>query len=311
MLKTVIYIITALAAFVLAFSYVGFRMSCVLSERERANTTGFPKGAQYEEVRPLLSRMIREADELPYEPVEVKSFDGLTLEGRLYRRDPSAPVEIMFHGYKGSAVRDFSGGIKMVLDRNMNAIVITERGHGGSSGNCLTFGINERQDVLTWVNFAVKEFGPDVKIIIAGISMGGATVLMASDLDLPENVKGIVCDCGYTSPEAIIKKVIGDMKLPASLVYPFVRLGAKLYGGFDLNSHTAIDAVKKCRVPVYFIHGTDDRYVPYEMGVENYNACNTKKWLFTVEGAGHGLCFIKDRDGYDKLFNEFLKETVG
>lgn len=269
-----------------------------------------PVGKQYDVIRDELQAMIDDVDTIPYEEVSITSFDGLKLVARMYINDMTKPVEIMFHGYKGTGSRDFSGGLKMVLERGMNAIVVTERGHGISEGKCLSFGINERRDVLSWVNFAIEKFGSDVKIILCGISMGGATVMMASNLDLPKNVLGIVEDCGYTSPKEIIKRTMNKMHYPSKILYPFTRLGGMIYGGFDLNSSSAIKSIKECKLPVYFIHGMDDRFVPFEMGERLYNECNTKKWFHKVENAGHGLSFILDREGYDKLFDEFLEYVL-
>jgi fermentation-respiration switch protein FrsA (DUF1100 family) len=96
------------------------------------------------------------------------------------------------------------------------------------------------------------------------------------------------------------------MKLPEDLLYPFVKLGARLFGGFDPDSRSPVEAMKKSRVPVIFIHGDTDRFVPYEMSVENYEACTAKKMLVNIEGAGHGLCFPKDQEKYLRVLREFF-----
>jgi len=120
-------------------------------------------------------------------------------------------------------------------------------------------------------------------------------------------VVGILADCGYTSSEAIIKKVMRDMHLPAGLLYPFARLGAKLFGGFDPNASSPIDAMKRCRLPIIFFHGDNDGYVPHSMSEENYAACvSEKKKLVIVKGAGHGLCFPMDKEAYYKELDGFF-----
>ena len=120
------------------------------------------------------------------------------------------------------------------------------------------------------MNFAVQNIDKDAKIIITGISMGAATVMMAASKPLPANVVGVLADCGYTSTKDIIKKVIRDMKLPADLLYPFARLGAMLFGGFDPDADSPIASMKRCRLPVIFFHGDADDYVPCSMSEENY-----------------------------------------
>ena len=139
--------------------------------------------------------------------------------------------------------------------------------------------------------------------------MGAATVLMASALELPQNVRGIIADCGYSSPREIIRKVIGEMKLPVWAAYPFARLGAWLWGGFRLESGSPEDSLKRAKVPVLILHGEDDRFVPCGMGRANYDACVSEKRLVTVPGAGHGLSCLIDPDTYKGAVAEFYEKT--
>ena len=141
--------------------------------------------------------------------------------------------------------------------------------------------------------------------------MGAATVLMAGGLDLPRNVVGIVADCGYSSPAAIIRKVIRDQHLPIFPVYQLIRLGGKLFGGFDLESATVTDALAHCDIPVLLIHGGDDRFVPCDMGRENYAHCAAhNKHLLVVPGAGHGLSYMVDREAYLAALESFLRSVL-
>lgn len=149
--------------------------------------------------------MIRDTLSIPYEDVFITSFDGLRLHAKFYAAsERKAPVQIMFHGYKSSAERDFCGGLREGIDGGFNVLLVDQRAHGESEGKYLTFGVNERFDCLSWASYAAERFGNDVKIYLYGISMGAATVLMASALPLPKSVSGIVADCGYTSPKDII-----------------------------------------------------------------------------------------------------------
>ena len=137
--------------------------------------------------------------------------------------------------------------------------------------------------------------------------MGAATVMMASAHTLPENVVGVLADCGYSRGEDIIKKVMRDMKLPDELLFFFVRLGGKIFGGFDIDKSSPIDSLKSCKLPVLFFHGDEDAFVPYEMSVENYNACcSANKMLVTITGAGHGLCYPVDPEKYLSKMREFF-----
>ena len=140
----------------------------------------------------------------PYERVSILSHDGLQLSGRYYHTADGAPLAILCHGYRGTPTRDFCGGANICLSRGFNVLMIEERAHCSSEGHTISFGINERYDVLNWTRYAAERFGPDTKILLGGISMGAATVLMASELGLPQNVRGILADCPYTTPEEII-----------------------------------------------------------------------------------------------------------
>lgn len=266
-----------------------------------------PATEQYAPYIDSTEKMIEDNRKLTYERVFITSHDGLKLCGYYYEVKKCAPLRIMFHGYRSHGSIDFCGGLEESIAAGCNALVVDQRAHGLSEGKYLTFGIKERYDVLSWVDYAVGRFGKDQKIVLLGMSMGASTVLMASGLALPENVIGIIADCGYSSPSAIIKKVIADEKYPRALTYHFVRAGGRIFGGFDIEETSATDALAGSSTPTLFIHGDDDRFVPYEMGVENYTAyaANNKKML-TVNGAGHALSYMVDRDAYMSTVNEFL-----
>jgi pimeloyl-ACP methyl ester carboxylesterase len=238
------------------------------------------------------------------------SHDGLTLYGKYYEFSPDAPLEIMFHGYRGSAERDLCGGVQRAFSLGHSALIVDQRAAGHSGGNVISFGANESKDCLRWATKVNEVFGMDTKIILTGISMGASTVLMAAGNELPENVVAVLADCGYTSAREIICKVIRQLKLPTGLAYPFVRLGAILFGGFDPNKADATAALKNCKVPVIFAHGDADNFVPCQMSKDNYDACPTKKKLVIIPGAGHGLCYLADPEGYLAQLKEFFDSVV-
>ena len=268
-----------------------------------------PKGKIYEPFHPIMKQWIWESRSLPHEDYYIKSHDGLTLHAKYFEYAPGAVTEIMFHGYRGSAERDLSGGIQRCFAIGRNVLLVDQRTTCGSEGNIISFGINEHRDCLAWVDFAVKHFGPDVKLILTGISMGASTVLMAAGKPLPENVVGILADCGFSSAKKIIKKCGKQIHLPVNLLYPFVKLGAKIFGHFDLEEYSPMEAMKTCKVPVIFYHGEDDRFVPCDMSREIYDACTSPKKLVTMPGAGHGLAFLIDKQKYLQTVTEFFTEN--
>lgn len=293
MIPVILTLFLILPLAVLAVAYLCFRIAFYVPPRKPRDPDAIdlPAGAIYEPHWDAMREWTLQTRALPHEEVSTLSFDGLLLTGKYYEYAPSAPIELMFHGYRGTAERDLSGGVQRCFRLGRSALIVDQRCSGGSGGNVITFGIREHRDCLSWLDFMLRRFGADVPIILTGISMGASTVLMAGGTDLPDNVIGILADCGFSSAKEIIRSVISDMGLPAGLVYPFVKLGARLFGKFDLEQTDAVTAVKRCSVPVIFFHGEDDDYVPCHMSKVLYDACPTRKKLVLIPGAGHGLSY--------------------
>lgn len=293
-LRWILGITAALALVTLLIAYICYRMAFYISDEEKRKNAlhELPPGEEFLPYHDMMGAWQQEVKTFPCEIFTIKSFDGLTLQGKYFERFPGATIELMFHGYRGSAMRDLCGGVQRAYACGHNALIVDQRASGKSGGNVISFGINERKDCLSWITFMTEHFGPEVRIILTGISMGAATVLMASGEELPSNVVGVLGDCGYTSPKEIICKVIEkDMKLPAKPSYPFVRLGARIFGGFDLEETDSLRALQKCRLPVFLVHGEADDFVPCDMSRKMYESYSDKKRLYTVPGAGHGLAY--------------------
>ncbi len=296
-----------LAAVILWLSRFCYRMAFYrLNEKEQDLYT-IPPGKQYEDVADQILELIHEVDQLSYELVSITARDGLHLAGRYYHFKDNAPVQILFHGYRSNGRREFSGNNRIAVKLGFNAIVVDERAHGKSGGHTITFGIKERYDCLAWAEYAAQRFGPDIPIILTGVSMGAATVLMASSLPLPQNVAAIIADCPYSSPGEIIRKVSRDVKLPPKLAYPFVVIGALVFGRFKLWETSPVEAVRRTQIPILLIHGDDDRFVPCEMSSQIYAACNSAAELVIFPGAGHALSYFTDTKLYEKTVLDFLK----
>lgn len=304
---TIILLIPAAAA----ASYFCYRLAFSVPEQSREALFEMPDTEQYAPYSAEARQMISDALEIPYKEAVVTSYDGLRLFGKCYIASADAPWLIMLHGYRSGAERDFCGGLKFGIDSGFNVLLVDQRAHGKSEGKCLTFGIKERHDCLTWINYVISQAGGSCKIALYGMSMGAATVLMAAGSGLPKNVACIVADCGYTSPKAIIKKVIREMHYPVFPTYALVRLGGMLFGGFDIEEYSAVQAMEKCDIPVLFIHGDDDRFVPCDMGRENHRHCRAEgKKLLIVPNAGHGMSYMSDKRAYLGTVSEFLKSAL-
>ena len=266
-------LLTGIIAAILAIAYVCYRMGFYAPPRQSADPDAitYPEGDIYVPFYPDMKRWTLEARAMNPEQMEITSFDGLKLRGKYYEFAPRAPIELMFHGYRGDAERDLSGGVQRCFRLGHSALIVDQRCCGSSEGSTITMGIYE------------------------------------SDKNLPENVIGILADCGYHSPREIVKTIIRGMGIPDWLGYPFARLGAKIYGHFDLEADTPVDALRNCSVPVIFFHGEDDAYVPCYMSKLCYDACASRKKLVTVPGAGHGLSFPVDQDGYIQAVKDFFE----
>ena len=270
-----------------------------------------PHGTVYEPYFDLMLQRMKETRAIPHRDYTIQSYDGLTLWGTFFEYAPGAPIELMFHGYQGSGERDLCGGVQRCFAMGHSAFLVDQRGTNRSEGHVCTFGIKERQDCRSWIAFLEKEFGADTKIILTGISMGAATVMMTAAEPLPSSVKGILADCGYSSPKEILSLEMKRQGFPVGLVYPLMKLGARIYGKFDLEETSPREAMEKCTVPVIFIHGEADDFVPCEMSRVNHEACAAPKALFTVPGAGHCLSYIIDRQGYLDTLNRFYDTVPG
>ncbi len=245
------------------------------------------------------------------EEVAIQSFDGLRLTGRYYPGKEGAPLQIWCHGYKGNAIQDFCGAWPMAKAMGHHVLLIDERAHRTSQGHTITFGIREHRDVIAWVEYVCQRFGA-IPIGLMGVSMGAATVLMAAGREMPNNVKCVVADCPYDAPDRIVKKVIAnEMKMKAGLMYPLARFSAMVFGHFDLEAWSPLEAVKKTSLPILLIHGEEDHFVPCEMSRNIKDASGDKAELHTIPHSPHALNQLTNPEMYAGIYTAFLQKHLG
>lgn len=303
---TLLLLIVSIICIVLMIALYTY-FTCFHSPSDRTQDPySIMEGEQYQALADRIQACTRRMDEASFEWVHTGSFDGLTLEGRYYHHADGAPVLILMHGYRSMTLRDSAGGYFLGKKMGFNVLAADQRAHAGSEGRVISFGIHERRDCLSWIEYANARFGKDIPIVISGLSMGASTVLMAAELELPENVAAVMADSPYSSPADIIRKVARDRHIPDNLAMPFILLGAKLYGGFNLKETTAENAVANSRTPILLLHGEDDRFVPCEMSHAIYKNCPEGSKLVTFPDAGHGLCYILHPKDYERAAVEFL-----
>ena len=297
-------------AVVFGISYYAFRLTFLAPPHLDANHYYVPDFDQFDAVHEGIKKSVARMAARPYESINITSFDGSKLFARYYHVADDAPVHIMFHGYKSSSILDCSGVSHFACQLGHNAIVVDQRSHGQSEGTVITFGVKERKDCLAWIEYAMKRFGNDVPIMLFGLSMGAATVLMVNDLKLPKNVKGIIADCPYSSPKEIIMKVAKEMHFPPHVMLPFVWLGGRIFGHFNLFESSAIEAIKTSELPILILHGNADELVPCDMSQHMLLSGAKDIRLELFEGAGHGLSYIILPDKYEKTVVEFIQKCL-
>lgn len=235
------------------------------------------------------------------------SADGLRLHATWFPQGECKKIVICFHGYTSQGMKDYLGLSGYYLKNGYSMLLVDERAHGESEGKYIGFGCLDRIDALKWINWVLRKCGEDVEILLHGTSMGGATVLMMSSLELPAQVKGIVSDCAFTSPKEVFSHVLKNMyHLPAFPVMNISNFLNKRFAGYGLDECNAAREVKKAKVPILFIHGSGDTFVPYSMCETMYENCASSKKKLIIEGAAHAECYYKDTDAYENALTEFI-----
>lgn len=267
---------------------------------------------KYRKARPY-TRLVREAGEYGEwlhaqdpEVIQIKSHDGFTLTGHYLPAEEPRRTLLMVHGYRSGWVRDFAAMAQKLREYGCNLLLIEQRAHGLSEGKYIGFGVLERYDCLDWIHYLTHNQTNPLPIYLTGLSMGASTVLMTTAMELPQEVKGVIADCGFTSPYDIISKVARtSLRVGARTVNRVNRM-CRQKAGFSLNETSTLEAMEVCRVPVLFVHGTADSLVPMKMTLQNYQACRAPKELLLVEGAEHCNSFLQDTERYVNTIRRFF-----
>ncbi len=243
------------------------------------------------------------------ESIKIASFDGIELVGHWVPSINAERTIIAMHGWRSSWKRDFGAISDFWYNSGCNVLYIEQRGQNNSGGDYMGFGLIERYDCIEWIKWVKENKNDALPIYLCGISMGATTVLMASGLGLPAEVKGIVADCGFTSPHEIWRHVVkNNLKLSFGLIGKIANDMCKKKISFGSKEYSTLDAMKVNKTPVLFIHGSDDHFVPIKMTFENYKACVAPKRLLVVPGAEHGMSYFVDKKQYEEAFMAFWKD---
>ena len=306
-MAAIVIILIVLAVLYLLLTWGMFQVICRRFDG-KFNPLAIIGEATNEALKPYAEQVnagIRWTQEHPSEEVEITSFDGLKLKATYFHNPDAKAVMIACHGYRGSGPRDFSSACNFYHNHGMSLLLIDQRANGRSEGKYITFGIRERRDIRDWCVYMQNRF-PEKPILLVGISMGATGVLMSAP-DLPENVRCLVADCGFVSPWDELDYVLRHyLHIPGAPFLWGINLWCRLLGGFGLREYTTETALRENTRPIFFIHGEKDDFVPCTNSHRNVAVCAAPYVLFTVPEAGHGMSYLVDYDGYVKKFYEFL-----
>jgi fermentation-respiration switch protein FrsA (DUF1100 family) len=297
----VVYIILGIIGFYLLLSLIVF---FVVFGRPRSLDLTKMKGFEYKDI---IIKAKEQMKDKPFTTVTIRSFDRVKLEGYLYEiKNPTATI-VLVHGYSSNGVQDFCSVFDYYQSFGFNILIVNQRAHGKSGGHFCTFGIKESKDIIAWSNYLNSRF-PNIPLRYSGISLGSSTLLYASD-KLPSNAISIIADAGFTSPYDIIKHVSRSyVHIPPFLFIGILRLEAFLFLHIRLKQ-SAITSVSQTKIPIFFLHGRADNFVPFWMGEHLFDAASSLKTAAFVEGAAHGCSYLKDPKGVIEGITKFFEET--
>ena len=295
--------VTIFLALILTILFWAFKTAFMRSDERLIDVNKGPL-AEYKDV---FAESIKYVEGLSSERVYTKSFDGLRLAASYYNNNSDTTI-LLFHGYRSDGNFDFACAVKFYIALGLNVLVVDQRANGESEGKLITFGIKERHDVVSWTDFINKKYSPK-NVFLSGVSMGATTVMMAANLDLPSNVRGIIADCGFTAAPDIIKKVAKEaFGIRADLFLPILNVMCKLFGKFDLYETTTLKTLAESDIPIFFIHGKCDGFVPCEMSELSYEKAKAEKYIYLAENADHGISFLVDSDNIQSEISDFVKQ---
>lgn len=248
----------------------------------------------------------------PFEKLEITSYDGLKLQGYyLEAKQPTNQTVVLAHGYLGRGSDMALYGQHYYEELGYNIFYADARGHGNSEGDYIGFGWHDRLDYIDWIQLIIENKGKDTEIVLHGLSMGAATVLMMSGETLPDNVKVIIADSPYTSVQDMFAYQIKKMfHIPPFPVLNTTSLVTKLKADYSFTEASALEQVKKAEIPILYIHGDADTFVPTDLSKKLYGNTKSEAEFFTISGAGHGEGFVIAKEMYIEKLHEFINKYM-
>lgn len=323
----IICIIVAVILLVwIGIGYVGFKTAICRGHELDINDREALRGTAWDQYYDEIQEGIVWISQQETEDIYIQSEDGLKLHARLMDQSGAKGTVLMFHGYRTHPEVDFSASSHVYYECGNRIVHIDQRAAGESEGKYIGFGVLESRDCCLWAQYIANRFGTDQKIILAGLSMGASTVLMATahhedrrvrincspeepmevSMTLPKNVTGIVADSAFSSPYDIIKKRIRTTyHCKGRLLTIAIGIWSRMLAHYSLKELSVPDVMKHNTISVLLVHGTEDSNVPVEMTVKIAENCQAPKQVLLVKGAEHGTGYLVDNEAYKKALQEF------
>ncbi len=298
--------------FFFLFGYLTFRVTLRRRTRYPSSRREFGGGST---LPPKGLEILKESrlwfDSQDLESVSVTSHDGLSLKGAILpAKGEGKGVVILFHGYHSSCRRDLSVQSMLLHRAGYHLLLVTQRAHGDSEGKYICFGAKERLDAVSFCDVALRRFGEELPLYLFGLSMGASTVLMSANAGLPPKVRGIIGDCGFSSPFDIIRYNLWHKhKLPPVPTIYFMNYWSRMLAGFDFCQISCADALKESELPVLLLHGEEDFFVPTEMSHALAAVFPRQVELVTFPHARHAQSVYYDTEEYERAVLSFLERT--
>lgn len=310
----------------IGIGYVGFKTAICRGHELDINDREALKGTAWDQYYDEIQEGIVWISQQEAEDIYIQSEDGLKLHARLMDQSGAKGTVLMFHGYRTHPEVDFSASSHVYYECGNRIVHIDQRAAGESEGKYIGFGVLESRDCCLWAQYIANRFGTDQKIILAGLSMGASTVLMATahhedrrvrincspeepmevSMTLPQNVTGIVADSAFSSPYDIIKKRIRTTyHCKGRLLTIAIGIWSRMLAHYSLKELSVPDVMKHNTISVLLVHGTEDSNVPVEMTVKIAENCQAPKQVLLVKGAEHGTGYLVDNEAYKKALQEF------
>ncbi len=268
------------------------------------------KDTPYEKHTELIAHSLKWLQDHTPQDVYVISEDSLRLHGYWIPAEKPRGTILLAHGYRSTMLVDFGMVLDMYHSLGMNLLLPEQRAHGQSEGKYITFGVKESADMRCWLRYHNEKLS-SCPLVLSGLSMGASTVMYMLDEKLPSNVKAAICDCGYTSPAAIINKIFRDVvHIPGGFFIRIADLFARLFAGFSFYEKDSCKSLRNNKLPILMAHGTADDFVPSRMSQDAFACCTGEKYLILAENAKHGYSFLIAREKYEKTVRKILDENL-